>query len=82
MAQQTSILIKDSDKEDVYEKVFALEEGDVFQIVNPMQYETLLFRLEKYKPENITIFSVEYVPMGHPLYSIYGYNTIAVTKKQ
>lgn len=59
-----------------YEKLYALGKGDVFKVQS--DYETVMQRIEDYKPQNLA-FSVFPINPGTSLYTMYGPDHCVVT---
>lgn len=62
-----------------YQSIFGLGVGDVFKFDRTIEYETVCIRLAKYKPVNVTAYTVEYVRPGHQLFTFYQENTVVIT---
>lgn len=74
-------LTEASQEQDYLDNIYSLEVGDVFQFKHPMQFETVVARIERYKPVSPSVFNIEYCPAGGQHYTMYGANTAVVTKK-
>ena len=59
----------DTSKEQ-YEELYKLEKGQVFKIQS--DYETVMRRIEDYKPSNNIVFKVFPINPGTSLYTLYG----------
>lgn len=71
------IILTENSMRSVYDKVYALQVGDVFKVEG--NYETIMRRLlEDYKPTNIN-FEVTDITAGTSLYTMYGCDHLVVT---
>lgn len=61
-----------------YDELYKLEIGDVFKIAS--DYETVMRRIEEYKPENL-VFKVFPINPGTDLFILYGPDHNVVTHK-
>lgn len=73
--KQKLILNENSPKEK-YEELFKLSKGEVFKVTD---YETVMLRIEDYKPTNGT-FEVFPISPGTDLYTIYGCDHVVVVE--
>lgn len=78
---KASLVLTTSSGQSDYRKIFELGVGDVFQFEHPLQWETVLDKVEKYKQTGDPVLDINYVNPGHSLFSLYGPNTAVITKK-
>ena len=75
--QPKLVFTEDTPKEQ-YDELYKLEVGDVFKIAS--DYETVMRRIEEYKPENL-VFKVFPINPGTDLFIMYGPDHNVVTHK-
>lgn len=73
------IFTEESPKEQYMALFTSLGEGDVFKIQS--DYETVMRRIEEYKPKDI-IFEVFPINPGTSLFTLYGADHCVVTRKK
>lgn len=73
--KQKLILNENSPKEK-YEELFKLPKGEVVKVTD---YETVMQRIEDYKPTNVN-FEVFPITPGTDLYTMYGCDHVVVTE--
>jgi hypothetical protein len=77
---QPYVVINETTEQEYLDHIFSLGVGGVFQFVEQsVKYETIQQRLKEYVPEG-KVFEVRYATPGTILYSLYGANTLVVTK--
>lgn len=77
MVSKKLVLNGDSTEED-YEKLFELNEGDIFKVES--DYETVMMRIEDYKPNGID-FEVFPINPGTDQYMLVGADHCIVVRK-
>ena len=70
------LVLNETSPKEKYEELFKLSKGEVFKVTD---YETVMLRIEHYKPTNCT-FEVFPITPGTDLYTIYGCDHAVVTE--
>jgi hypothetical protein len=66
-----------------YAPIYELNVGEVFKFATDVDYETINYRLQQYKPDDFTNdFDAVYCPAGSPQFGEFGCNTMCVTVNQ
>lgn len=73
------IILTPESTEEEYIELYLEKVGTIFKIEG--DYETVIRRIQDYKPEPITFFEVTPVNPGTNLYTMYGANHLVVTEK-
>lgn len=73
---KTKLVFTENSTQEQYLELYKLAVGDIFEIQS--DYETVMRRIEDYKPENL-VFGVFPINPGTSLYTLYGPNHCIVT---
>lgn len=68
-----------SSTKEYYERLFASPVGTVFE-VSPEDFETVMLRIESYRPDNMECFEVVPIVPGTSLYTQYGSDHCVITR--
>lgn len=74
----SKMILNGSSPKESYDKLFTFEVGQIFKIES--DYETVMERIESYKPENL-FFRVFPITPGTSLFTLYGPDHCIVTSK-
>jgi hypothetical protein len=76
------VVTEQTTKKEYQDNILKLNPGDFFKFQYPFGFLTMQNRIKEAMTPDMDLFDVQYVPMGHSLYAVYGPNTVVVTAKR